>query len=350
MTRRHFTIIELLVAIGLMSVLANLLSTVYVKMSQYAVEQASTISAYDETYSLSGKLHSDFSRIKLPAMQGTGTSQRTFRLAYDNVSVLTPSAGSYINTLAGPYPYLVYTAERYFDRSFFENLSSSDGYSEIGYLCAPSSKVTISSLTGVQDINLCSLYRIENLGTSTSLFDINNFIYASGNVIAENVIWVSYDFKQYQCDVAGGGAMSDNPWSSRQASDSGAGLSLDSSSSFPGNSNTLNKIPDEVNMTITVAPHSGPFPLTAINAISVPANEVVIGSGGTSVDISFDRSFPLSDKGHILNVTTEQVYWYERVGLNTINIFDINSSSSPDISAGDELATGISFSKRFSLQ
>lgn len=339
---RKFTIVELLIAIGLTSVLVNLLATIYVRVSDYAIKQSGALSGYDEIYASNEKVDLDLKRIKLPAYS-TSNSTRDFRMIYDNVSL--GNNGTVTNT-SGHYPYLAFTATLPFSLDNIKAVKAGtyDGYEEVAYLLAP--KSTVTSLTAGHYFNsdFLNLYRITKK-TGATLMTPTNAVYSSANVVVRDLMWASFKFIQY----------SNASTSTLDGANAGtaAALALDTLNLSFNGSNSTNKVPDVMEIMLTVSPSSGPFTLIAKGSSTV--------NGSTDITITSDENadsgllkiglVSLSNRGHILNMTRGVAYTYVRSGKNTIKIdHAIPGSGVAAISDGDELYMGISSVKRVELQ
>jgi type II secretory pathway pseudopilin PulG len=208
MKKLHFTIVELLIAMGLMMLVTNILSTIYARMSQQSVRIVKEQSDRVLSQMAMNVVARDFSNARINN-GGSGSGGRVFRLLSSFADFTKTGTGINERVIATDflaeanvkqtspegYPYLVMTTT---DKSVTTNeilTGVSDGYKEVAYWLVPND--TDNNANGVIKDTL-KLIRAEHnkANSSFTFFEENNFeaVTNSSNIILDDVVAVSFSF------------------------------------------------------------------------------------------------------------------------------------------------------------
>ena len=360
MIKRTFTIVELLVAMALTFVVIMALSTIYVRISNFALEQAGSASSYSAGSTVLDKIEDDFRRLYLPTIAvGAGSPARllsTVGSAYVNSSNIAVPGLQVVPVIAPPtstpqgWPYLAFTVTPSGNYSDIGN--SVDDYGSVAYFCGPpiigASTIGLSTLEGKIDINFLTLYRsVSNrrLTASSSLFKTlyptptvsGNLLGGSSNVISNKLIYMATVFHQ------------------------GLGANRATRTRVDTTLNTLNNTsdytPDDVDIILTVVPDSGylEFNIPSTDPTVTFQGYIENGDNSTSnervalIAITKANSFAWDSEGFFANLRTGIVYYYV-LFPSELHIFNVQTSGTSSIQSTDTLITGTTTKRRIQLK
>jgi type II secretory pathway pseudopilin PulG len=349
MNKKTFTIVELLVAIGLAMVVVSVISTIYVRISKFALDQSATVSAFTSGESALDLMNDDLSRLYLPTIYPGATNAGRMRYDMRAASLNTGvNAGNTINATSAStpgWPLFIFTATQ--SGNFYDSSSTaSDYYNEIAYFCGPS----LGNLptTGLINDNLFTIYRkVYKKPVTTpgsSLFSSATILLNNTNILSAKVIYMACVFHQGETTTRAGSA---------RASRNTLDTSLDTFA------NTENYCPDEMDIIYTVVPDSGylEFKCTASPASTDTFESYQqFGTGGVTVASTLIEklsAFSFDAEGFFANLTTGKLFYYRRSSLTAGNLvvwYVAGSAASSTISATDTLVTGITIKRRIRLK
>ena len=345
MIKRTFTIVELLVAMALTFVVIMALSTIYVRISKFALEQAGSASSYSGTSTALDKISNDMRNIYLPGTYPGGIPSGVVpsspgRLLSALAPRATVSAGNNFTPIAlasttsstTGWPYFGFTATP----SGNYSLGTGSSNVAVAYFCGPSVLDTTTTNGRISN-NLLTLYRLANARPSGAYF-MTTFSTNTNIIISNKVI--------YMATVAHQGYVSaTNNRATRTLFDT-------SSDSF---SNSFDCTPDDVDVLLTMVPDSGYLEFNisgSVTASTTFSNYQQSGAAGaaiTSSAITKMSAFSWDPEGFFANLTTGAVFYY-RSNTTGIDIWSIPASGSSTISATDTLITGTTTKRRIQIK
>lgn len=388
--QRHFTIIELLVAIAITTVVANLLATIYVRVTHISVKQVDRIGVTTQGYNVLKALESDFQRIALPigAYDENAHTSRYLRIKADTFDkrledediptyrmreVIDPADASRNGSGFRGHPGLIFTMKaRQEEYGSLNNNSDYDGIVEVAYYLMPADK---DDSFGEIDTNLFNLYRfIDNTNDLDSYNDTTEVYTGSGctlfddqtehkvdslDLVSKDFIYISFVFEQR--------ARLD-PFS-QDFLDTGRFLT-GADEHFYHFENENDYYPDAVRVTYTLAPPSGTVLMNYIHPTSTVINvdySDYIDSGNEptadgerdltlGVEMSLDKfevkNFAFEEEGFFADVTEGDIFYYHiKPGdPEYIYVFKVNGRSAAVLSSGGEYHVGHTFSRTFHLK
>ena len=350
MKQKYFTIVELLVAMALTFVVIMALSTIYVRVSQFALEQSTSVSSYSNENSILDIFSNDLRQLYLPTLGvGVTTSSRMM----SSVATATISSNSVNVTPKVPdgtdktgWPYFAFTVTG--GGNFSDIGATINDYSSIAYFCGPPLNSTSTApADGLIDSNLLTLYRFVNQKPRTvdKFFDTTSFSGASSQIITNKAIYMA--IVAHQGYVSAVGAR--NKRATRTAFDTNADLF----------DNSLDYSPDELDILLTMVPDSGYLEFNIIGGASASISFKAyqeLGTDGTLVaadSITKLSSFTWDQEGFFANLTSPRqgVFYFRTSGiLGDIKIWKVKASGASSILAGDTLATGTTSRRSLSLK
>ncbi len=379
----HFTIVELMIAMGLMMLVVNILSQVYARISQHSLNMVSKKNVAINSEMVVNKIASDLTVARIDSSNSPDplSGARNFRLlssfASQNYTNSTDiRADDFLNdsnleqTGSGynprGYPYLAFTA---IDKTSTDSKilsDETDGYKEVAYWAVPSENYFDSSLGGQVGPSLLNLVRVEHKYKITdtgfkSLFEHDNFLYSTDNVILENLLWINYTFGQLA-----------DPLNVLRSYNNVTTVNSESQSTFAENSSSpydkTDATPDYVDILISVLPGNESILFTT-NGFSpgTHTHDLDDGKGifyqssthvGTALniedDITFtDKKFHFPKEGHLwykgANNNEGAVLYYYR-HEDSIYVSVQTGYSSVTIPSDQELEIAIPHYKRVYLK
>jgi hypothetical protein len=358
----------LLVAITLTVVVTNIMSQMYVRMSDVAVRQVGTMGAIDGAAKTVNMIVDDLKKAALVPGR-SGSHDRSFKMKHgyartlsDNVLGDNANGGVFQSTIPNGttpgWPAVGFTQDRGDSLAVLNDIKngSSDGYQEIFYLLAAPENSNNTNVGTVGD-DLLVLYRIEDddihddfdtaktFNYSQALFD--NVIYMSMIHSQTNINSGSYShFKQIWLDTA----------------------STTSSHHFEADINIgQDPYPDAIDVILTLAPEGAYHEFSFSSDINVGtsmSDHVSQGDSGVNVLINgenkvIDKSkpFKFDRQGFFYRADNGKVFYYKSVdggnGISQLEIFKVDASgaeTSETLMEGLELVTGRSMTMRVNLK
>ena len=330
MIKRTFTIVELLVAMALTFVVIMALSTIYVRISNFALEQAGSASSYSAGSTVLDKINDDMRHIYLPGTKpGTGGSPGRL------ISTLATRTTGTANTISfqpsgSGWPYFGFTATP------SGNYTNAPAKQAIVYFCGPSLLDSSPSIGKISN-NLLTLYRLTASNPSSTYFDSTTTLTANSDKMISNKVI-------YMAMVA---YLGYNPTGSRKART----VFDTNSDSF---SNSYNYTPEDVDVILTVVPDSGylEFKITSSPSGSSTFNSYHQSelAGETVGDTAITKvsTFSWDPEGFFANLTNGYIFYYRTNPTGGIIIWSASAPSS--ISASDTLITGTTTKRRVTLK
>ncbi len=362
--RRCFTIIELLVAITLTVVVTNIMSQMYVRMSDVAVRQVGTMGAIDGAAKTVNMIVDDLKKAALVPGRDLNNHDRDFRMIHGYANDF--SSGNKLNgfdTNIKPditnkgWPVIGFTQDRGDSLDVLGDMDSgtSDGYQEVFYLLAPPENSATFKQGGVGD-DLLVLYRIEDdafyPNVSNDFSDPKEF--NSSHVLFDNVIYMSMIHHQTNCSNGVFGTNSqiwldtDDPVNHNYHFDADITEGED-------------PFPDAVDVVLTLAPEGAyhEFKVSReVSGIASMSANLLSGSSTYSVsekdDIEKTKPFKFDNQGFFYREADGQVFFYKTIMQGKeqkIEIFYVAASGEgTSIGDTDQLVTGKSSTVRVVLK
>lgn len=193
MRKKHFTIVELLVAMAIMMIMVNMLAKVYTSFSSAALSQSSTTSTLERVNTTLDIIENDINKMVISCANVTinGNLRSVLQAGYITYSTTT----SYIHANNG-WPRLSFTT--LLEDSTEEQRLVSDGYVDVLYHVYHSDAESNLSLNCPEDhLNIYRVYTpsdnsIYNTG-STSTQNFSQKV-GSSNLLLDNVTYFGFRF------------------------------------------------------------------------------------------------------------------------------------------------------------
>jgi hypothetical protein len=195
MKKRQFTIIELLVAITLTVVIVNILSTMYVRLSQFAVQQSGILASYDNGTSALDLIGRDLGKLYLPTLPTDPLPVVT------NEAYLLNGFADTTNSKLAAVTFAAVPPTANCGWPFFA-FSINDWQEEVAFYCGPPASILSSTAgkVGGIDEQLLTVYRWTNPEVSKKF---ETYTYPSpfsrtdsGASVINNVIYMTPVFHQ----------------------------------------------------------------------------------------------------------------------------------------------------------
>lgn len=357
--KRHFTIVELLIAMGLMMIVSNILATMYARASRHAVNIVATQKLDSGAQTTLNRIANDFANARID--NTNNLSSRNFRLLSTHAPTYSTKSGSYagkslimdwspynykankhLNAASGAYdpsgyPYVVFTATDSLATTADINSTaadSSDGYKEIAYWAVPSQVRFLERnnhntpvTNGTVFDPYMSLIRFENTSKNPddSVFNYNKikFFQNQNKIIQDRVLWIDFSYGKFEESGVRMHSFNTVKETLGSATDAHDGevltfseyQSVDSSSTFEFTDGT----PDYVDVLLSVMPENKDNTIRVHKALSLndysyeirdffddsgtPPGQVLIikDDDPTNVEISFPEgeNFSFPKQGHL---------------------------------------------------
>jgi len=340
--RKYFTIVELLIAMGLMMVVANILASVYARMSQHAVGIVMQQKDSFDAAAAINRIAKDFENAKIEN-NGFLAAGRSLRLlsSFANPTVTITSgfiknvkANGFLDTSVlyqssldqKGYPYLVMTAlDRNASNADIVN-GIKDGYKEVVYWLLPTDLINdkdgeVSKPLQLIRSEACN-YNTANTYFKEGIFDTYN---KSDNVLLDNVVAVNFLFDQLNKEARDRPLVTfnNNPEVDFNSATNGRQVFVKSGTEL------ANPMPDYVDVLISVLPNfPKSFTTGALSTISDHYEDITDFAGKDSlgdpaeligqkldlVDINFedDKTYKFQKEGHLWLADKETVLHYRK--------------------------------------
>lgn len=355
MRKFRFTIVELLIAMGLMMLVTNILSTIYARMAQQSMRIVKEQSDRVLSQMAINMISRDFSLARINN-GGSGSGGRVFRLLSSfadtkitgtspNVKVLADdflATNNIKQSAPSGYPYIAMTA---IDKSATNAeilAGTSDGYKEIAYWLVPNDTANDNG-GSVKDT--LRLIRAENRDLSSLFFEEEKFDANanSENILLDDVVAINFSFGKNKLNLISPPLVSYN----NMIGDPLRFVFEDSSS------NELpDVVPDYVDVLISTVDFSNErfFTIAESKGGDVTSDyediqNIYDTSTGLAIlesDLVFEGNkkyaFPL--EGHVWNKEAGYVLHYRKIGSDPTFYFTLQTgskASSPRIDENTEL-------------
>lgn len=361
--RKCFTIIELLVAITLTVVVTNIMSQMYVRMSDLAVRQVGTMTAIDGAAKTANMIVDDLNKAAL--VPGRSASHdRSFMMRHGYVGTLSnnvlgqnPNGVFEViqpNATTPGWPAIGFTQDRGDSVAVLNEIKngSSDGVQEIFYLLAPPENSTNTDPGTVGD-DLLVLYRIVDHDKQDDFNTPKLFSY--NEALFDNVIYMSMIHSQININ-SGVYSRFKQIW-------------LDTASNTPADhfgANTAagqDPYPDAIDVILTLAPEGAYHEFSFSSATSIGTsmsdhiNTGALGDNvfidGASGVIEKIKPFKFDKQGFFYRTDNGNVFYYKNFGNGQLELFKVDASGtsgSQTIPKHLELVTGRSMTMRVNLK